>query len=105
MFGGGGGFDQDCFIAGAAMLPVTVVGVLEDVLGGGAPGFIGICTVFAFCLTVLMLFSGLTRIAKIGERAATFAVPCVIVIAFVLSYWLYRSMLYSMMSGEMTPYN
>lgn len=101
VFGGRGGFDQDCFIAGAAMLPIVIVALLAALLGESGGQFVSICSVFAFCLTVLMLFSGLTRISKIGERAATFAVPCVIVVAFALSYWLYKSMLTSMMGGGM----
>ena len=101
VFGGKGDFGQDCFIAGSAMLPILIDAILAVIFGGNAPQFISVCTVFAFCLTVLMLFSGLTRISKISERAGAFGVPSVIVVAFVLTYLLYKAMLNAMMGGAM----
>jgi GYF domain 2 len=105
-FRGQGGFAQDCFIAGAAMLPIVLAGLIAFILGPNNPNAVTAVFVFALCLMVLMLFSGLTRISKISEQAASFAVPIVILIAAALSEWLFKSMMNAMMGGGgMVPFN
>jgi hypothetical protein len=94
-FGGRGGLGSDAFVAGASLLPASLC-----MLAGGLVGLehyqaIGVLTVVAGCTGTLMLFAGYTRVAKLGERAATIAVPLVI----LLTVWLAKSLSTSVLTG------
>jgi len=93
VFRGQGAISHDCFIAGAAILPFALVFLIAWILGPQNYKIIGVCAIFAICLTILMLFSGLTRICTVTERAATLAVPCVIVITIILSEVLHNALM------------
>jgi hypothetical protein len=89
VFGGaGGGKGGDCFVAGAALLPAALGLVVNGILGLGHTGMATAITVFAGCTGVLMLFSGYRGVARLSDRAATLAVPIVV----VLSLWVGKSM-------------
>ncbi len=92
-FRGEGGFGHDSFIAGASLLPFGVVALLAGILGIGNIEVIAVFTLFAVCLTILMLFAGLTRIWKISERSATVAVPLMLIASAWLSKIIYAAML------------
>jgi hypothetical protein len=77
----GGGLGHDCFTAGAALLPLTALALTLFVIGSNDTSMVmAIVGVFAACLTVLMLFTGLTKIQKLTDRAATFLVPITILL-------------------------
>lgn len=99
VFGGEGGLGIDAFIAGAALLPFGVVAVLATVLGYGNYDIIAGAALFAVCLTILMLFAGLTRICKTSERAASIAVPLMLIVSGYLAKVIYKAMLNQMMRG------
>jgi serine/threonine protein kinase len=82
---GEGGFAADSFIAGASLLPFGVVMLVAGLVGLGNFEAIAVFTLFASCLTILMLFAGLTRICKISERAATILVPLLLIVTAWLS--------------------
>jgi hypothetical protein len=84
VFGKGG----DVFVAGAALLPAALAMLANGILGLGHTGLATVISTFAGCTGVLMLFSGYSRVAKLSERAATLAVPIVVVLAL----WVGRSM-------------
>jgi hypothetical protein len=88
VFGGQGGKGGDVFVAGAALLPASFAMVINGLLGLSHTGLATAISVFAGCTGVLMLFSGYSRVAKLSERAATLAVPIVV----VLTLWVGRSM-------------
>jgi hypothetical protein len=92
-FRGEGGFGHDSFIAGASLLPFGFVALLAAILGLGNMEVIAVFTVFTVCLTILMLFAGLTRICKISERSATIAVPLMLIASAWLSKIIYTAML------------
>jgi hypothetical protein len=92
-FRGEGGFGHDSFIAGASLLPFGFVALLAAILGLGNMEVITVVTLFAVCLTILMLFAGLTRIYKISERSATMAVPLMLIASSWLSKIIYAAML------------
>jgi hypothetical protein len=92
-FRGEGGFGHDSFIAGASLLPFGFVALLAAILGLGNMEVIAVFTLFAVCLTILMLFAGLTRICKISERSATIAVPLMLIASAWLSKIIYTAML------------
>jgi hypothetical protein len=93
VFGGSGSLGTDCFIGGASLLPFAVVALLQALLGPGDYQTIMIVALFAVCITILMLFTGLTRVYKISERSATLAVPLIVVVSAFLSKTIYLAML------------
>jgi hypothetical protein len=84
VFGGQGSLGSDCFIAGASLLPASLCMLVSGILGVGNFEVIGILSVFASCLGILMLFTGYTRITKLSERAGSLVVPIVV----LLTMWL-----------------
>lgn len=68
----------DTFVAGAALLPLGFFVLLSSFLGVGNVELIAALFLFAICYTILILFAGLTRIAKVADFGAAFAVPTVI---------------------------
>lgn len=93
VFGGEGGLGMDTFIAGAALLPFGFVALLASLLGAGNLEIIGALGLAAVCLTILMLFAGLTRIGRTSERAATLAVPVMLIVTAWLARMIYKAML------------
>jgi hypothetical protein len=93
VFRGAGGFADDSFISGAACLPFGCIALLAAILGPGNMELIAPCALFAGCVTILMLFGGLTRIGKISERGATLAVPLILIATTWLSKVTYIALL------------
>lgn len=90
VFRGSGTPGSDCFIAGAALLPSTSVLLLAPFLGVANFEVITILTVFAVCLTIMMLYTG-CRISGLTEQAATFAVPLMLLASAWLAKILFAS--------------
>jgi len=93
VFRGKGGFGHDSFITGAALLPFGFFAMLVGILGIGNTEVIAVFTLFAVCLSILMLFAGLTRICKTSEQSATIAVPSMLLVSAWLSKIIYTTML------------
>lgn len=93
--GGPGGLGRACFIAGAALLPMSVWALLGGMIGLTHYGWLIAITVFAGCTSVPMLFLGYTRINGVAERVATLAVPAVI----LLTVFITRSVASSVVSS------
>jgi hypothetical protein len=100
---GKGGLSNDCFVAGASLLPFGFAILLSSVLGAGNMELIGALTVFALCLTVLMLFAGCTRISGMSERLATIVVPLMLLLSGWLSKVIYSAMMNSPGMSPMYP--
>ncbi len=99
VFGGEGGLGMDTFIAGAACLPFGFMMLIGSLLGPQNLDMVYALAMFAICFTILMLFSGLTRIGKTSERAATIAVPLMLLVSAWLAKAIYGSMVRSSMGG------
>lgn len=80
VFQGEGGLGRDSFISGASLLPFGFVILSASILGFENIEIVGVLTLFAVCLTILMLFAGLTRICRISDRLGTIAVPLILLI-------------------------
>lgn len=93
MITGKGSLCHDSFVGGVALLPITLLILIGSFLGIGNIEIVLILTLFSFCLTVLMIFFGLTRVSKISERVATIAVPVVILIALWASKIIYAEVI------------
>lgn len=89
VFRGVEGFEGDVFIAGAALLPFGFFTFITGLLGIANFEVIAILLVFAVCYTILMLYSGCTKISKISEGGAAVAVP----IMLLLSIWFSKILL------------
>ncbi len=95
-FHGMGGIEGDMFIAGSALLPMAVVilvsGILFGILDLANVELMGILSVFSLCYTILILYSGCTKISKISEAVSACTVPIMI----LLSGWLTKIVLTNM---------
>ena len=105
IFRGKGGLSNDSFIAGASVLPLGCAMVLSSILGAGNIEVIGALTVFALCLTILMLFAGCTRITMMSERMATLAVPLMLMLSAWFTKIIYAAMINSAMGSQGYPGN
>jgi hypothetical protein len=90
-----GGWAGDLFVAGAALLPISIWGLLSTVVDGlGAVGIISL-SVFAICYSVVMLYSGCTRVNQLSESVAALIVPAMM----LLGGGLFLSALSSLAQG------
>jgi len=96
VFRGQGSLGSDSFIAGAALIPFAVVALVVAILGAGNIEVVAIVALVAVCVTILMLFAGLTRINKVSERAATLAVPLMVMASGWFSKVIYTAMVRQM---------
>jgi tetratricopeptide (TPR) repeat protein len=81
----GGSWAGDLFVAGAALLPISIWALLSVVVDGlGAVGILSL-SVFAICYSVVMLYSGCTRVNQLSESVAALMVPAMM----LLGGWLF----------------
>lgn len=99
LFGGQGSPQGDCFIAGATLLPLGFLMLVIGILGLVSIDVIGVLSLFALCFTILILYTGVTRISMVTESRATFAVPVMIVIALGLTKFIFGAVLPSFLPG------
>ena len=100
VFGGGGGVGSDSFITGASLLPFAVVALLGAIFSVSNADVLTLFMLFATCIPVLMLYAGLTRICQLSERAATIAVPLMLLLSAWLTRTIYSKMLESAIMGS-----
>jgi hypothetical protein len=97
VFRGDGAVGSDSFLAGAALLPIGFLALIMSLLGPSSMDIISFLGLFAVCLTILMLFAGLTRMYSMSERLATLAVPIMLVLTAWISRMIYKMMIQSAM--------
>lgn len=96
-FGGQGGTGADLFTAGVAVLPISLAMPINGLLGYEHYALMVAVSVFAGCTGVLVLYSGYGRIARLGERASTLAIPVVV----LLVLWLGKSLASAVLEGSL----
>ena len=96
-FGGHGSLHGDSFIAGAALLPFGFLVLVSSVLGLANLEVAALLVVFALCYSILMLYTGVTRISNVSDSRAAFAVPVMIIASFWLTKIIFGAMLPSML--------
>ena len=106
VFGGQGSLHGDCFIAGAALLPIGALVLVSSVLGLANLEIAALLVVFALCYGILMLYTGVTRISLVSESRAAFAVPVMIIVCFWLTKIIFGAMLPSLLPspGRLFPF-
>jgi hypothetical protein len=93
--GAGGSLAGDCFVAGAALVPLSLAMLIDGLLGFENASAMLALAVFGGCASTLMLFAGYTRVGGISERAATLWIPLVVMLAL----WLGKSLASSILGG------
>jgi hypothetical protein len=91
---GKAGFSSNLFIAGVALLPLGLVSLISSILGFGNLEVTLVLATISVCITVMVLFAGLTRIGELTDKAASYIVP----IMLLLSAWIAKVIL-TMMFG------
>ena len=99
VFRGEGAPGSDSFLAGAALLPFGFFLIIASLVGLGSIDLLYFLSLFAVCLTILMLFAGITRIYRISERGATIAIPIMLIATAWLSKVIYGMVLRQAMGG------
>ena len=74
----------ELFVAGAALAPLGLASLLGGLLGPGNFQVGLVLFLGAFCYLVLILYSGLTGVARVSPRVAAPCVPVMI----LLTFWL-----------------
>jgi hypothetical protein len=83
----------DLFSAGSALLPLAIAVLLSGMLGVANVEVIVLLVLFSTTYLVLILFTGLTRLGGLTERAAAPAVPIIL----VLTAWLSKVVIAAML--------
>ncbi|MBN4048233.1 hypothetical protein JYU09_01490, partial [bacterium AH-315-O15] len=82
------------FIAGVALLPLGLAMLIASLVGLGNLEVSIIVVVVAFCLHVLILFAGLTRIGVVTDKVASYSVPAMLIASAWLSKVLFVALFY-----------
>ncbi len=89
-------YKADIFITGASTLPLGFLILLTGILNLSNLEVILALALYAISFTILILYSGCTKILKISETASTFSVPIII----LLSVWLSKVILFALAFGN-----
>jgi len=81
LFKSQGTFAGDLFVAGAALFPWSTFFLASAILGSGNLELIAALALFALSYSILILFTGCTKIYKMAESASAAAVPFVILVS------------------------
>jgi hypothetical protein len=84
IFRGKGRFAGDVYTAGAVLLPTGFLVLAASLLGAANIEVISILVLFALTYSILILYSGCSRIGSISEAGAAPAVPVIL----LLSAWI-----------------
>jgi len=94
VFRGQGALQSDVFIAGAALLPAAALSLIAAIVGAGNIEVVIVLTVFTLCYTILLLFTGATKLSGISEGAAVSAVALMI----IATAWIAKVVFIAVMS-------
>lgn len=80
-----GGLEGDLFVAGTALLPAAACLLFAAFLGIGNFEVLSILAAFAFCYSVILVFTGFREIAGLASPRAAVAVPIVLLVSLWVS--------------------
>ena len=93
MVGKGGSLSGDFLVAGTAVLPLGIWAMLSGlVMPLGLVEFMAL-SLFALSFTILSLYSGYTKIGRISEQIAAFAVPTILMISYGTTALIYKALM------------
>jgi len=88
-----GSLAGDSFLAGATLMPLTILAIANGISSNLPSQLMVIITVFTSCYTILTLYSGCTQIANFSEKTAALLVPVMVLVSGWISYWAFMAML------------
>ncbi len=91
LFRGAGSIKADIFIAGTALIPITLFILISYFLGLVNLEIIAVSSVIAITYTILMIYTGCHQISKIPENGSALAVS----VMLILSGWLFKILVVS----------
>ncbi len=74
-----GSLTGDLFVAGASLLPLGLLVLISGVLNNWVISFI--LAMFAFCYTILIMYSGCQKISNISEEKSALTVPIMLLVS------------------------
>lgn len=89
---GTGSPEGDVFIAAVSLAPISVLVFASGLIGITNVEIIGGLAMFAITWTVLMLYSGVTRVSSIPEGKSAYAVPLMLIGSLWLTSVAFRAM-------------
>lgn len=92
VFKGVGSLATDVYCAGSSLLPWTVFLIVATLLGGANFEINILVMLFALTYSILMLFTGFSKVANISEGKAALAVPIMLAVSFYLLSVVIRSL-------------
>jgi zinc-ribbon domain len=93
IFKGSGDLASDIYIGGSCLLPAAAGVLAGSLLGYLSFWLLILLYIFAGCYTIMMLYSGATKITKLPEIKAALSVPVVLCIAGGITYIVLRVIL------------
>lgn len=72
---GKGDIASKSFISGVSLLPLLITALISTVIGVGNIEVSLILFTVSICITVMILFNGLTRIEELSDKSASYIVP------------------------------
>ena len=90
IFKGEGDLGSDIYIGGSCLLPGAAGVLVGSILGYISFWLLIIPYIFALCYTIMMLYSGATKITKLPDVKAALSVPVVLCIAGAVTYVVLR---------------
>ncbi len=92
LFKGTGSLASDVYSAGTSLLPWALCLLIGTIFGPANFEIIMLVTLFALTYSILMLFTGFSKLASISEGKAALAVPVMLAVSFWLLTIVIRSM-------------
>lgn len=78
---GKGDLASNFFISGVSLLPLSIFLLISATIGIKNIEVSFVLFTIAVCMTVMILFNGLTRIGQLSDKATSYAVPLIILIS------------------------
>lgn len=91
VFRGAGSIKADVFIAGTALIPISLFILISYFLGLVNLEIIAVFSVIAITYTILMIYTGCNQISKIPENGSALAVS----VMLIISGWLFKILVFS----------
>ncbi len=90
VFRRGGSFAGDIFLAGASLLPLSILLIVSSIAQFLPSNTLPVLSVFISCYTILTLYSGCTQISNLSEKVAAFIVPMMLLMSGWFSYFAFH---------------
>ncbi len=94
IFRAGGSIEGDLFLSGAALLPAAFLAIAAAIVGPANIEVVIVLSVFALCYTILLLFTGATRISALSEAAAVPAVALMLLTTLWIAKIIFTALMF-----------